>query len=184
MPKVKQPKITPVEETTNLVEDTTNHEGDDDNHTPLDTTHADDDMRKKRIQEIRAKWTATREANKKRERAKEEEVRSTLNSLKQETESVKTKLSETSKYENEIESLRRELSTAISELKQEKRRARTLKRVEIYGDDDDEDHPAAMQHVQIPPQPTLRGGDHPPPPMRHPPWQRTQSFSHNPFNTF
>eukprot|EP00965_Chrysotila_dentata_P212388 6186998-Pleurochrysis_carterae.AAC.1 len=92
-------------------------------------------------------------------------------------------LSETSKYDSVIEDLRRELSIAISELKQEKKRARTLKRVEYYGDDD-EDHPTAMQHAQTPPQPTLRQENDPPPPMRNPPWQRTQSFSHNPFNTY
>ncbi|AUD57326.1 hypothetical protein [Pleurochrysis sp. Polinton-like virus] len=178
MPKLKQPK-------TNLVEDSTNHADDTANHAENSATHADDeDMRKKRIAEIRARWTATREANKAKERAKEEEVRSTLQCLKQQTESVKTKLSETSKYDSVIEDLRRELSTAISELKEEKRRARTLKRVEFYGDD--EDHPTATQTAQIPTQPTLRQGTHPAPPSHRPPaaWSTTSWASQNPFNTY
>eukprot|EP00965_Chrysotila_dentata_P209263 6185192-Pleurochrysis_carterae.AAC.3 len=185
MPKVKQPKTSLAEGTTNLTDDTTNQAVDGTTHVDETTTHAennDKEMRKWWIAEIRAKWTATREANKQRERAKEEEVRSTLSSLKQETEPVKTKLAETSKYEfYEIESLRRELSTAIEELKNEKRRARTLKRVEFYGDNNDDDYPPATHHTE---QPSLLGGAHPPPPLRHPPWQRTQSFSQNPFNTY
>lgn len=186
MPKVKQPKINLVENSTNHVEDTANHAEDTSNHAENSATHADDDMRKKRIAEIRAKWTATREANKKRERAKEEEVRSTLTTLKQETENVKTKLSETTKYENEIEELRMELTAAISELKQEKRRARTLKRVEIYGDDDDDDQPAVTRHAQVPQQPSLRQGVHPAPPSNRPPaaWRTTSWASQNPFNTY
>ncbi|AUD57338.1 hypothetical protein [Pleurochrysis sp. Polinton-like virus] len=186
MPKVKQPKTSQVTETANLVEDSTNHADDTANHTPLDTTHAvDDDMRKKRIAEIRRKWTKTREANKKRERAKEEEVRSTLTTLKQETESVKTKLSETSKYDSVIEDLRRELSAAIEDIKQERRKARTLKRVEFYGDDEDH-HPTETQHAQIPTQPTIRQGKHPAPPSHRPPaaWSTTSWASQNPFNTF
>eukprot|EP00965_Chrysotila_dentata_P136959 4529986-Pleurochrysis_carterae.AAC.1 len=67
MPKVKQPKTNFVEDSTNLVEDTANHAENSANHAENSATHADDDMRKKRIAEIRAKWTATREANKKRE---------------------------------------------------------------------------------------------------------------------
>eukprot|EP00965_Chrysotila_dentata_P133967 4430790-Pleurochrysis_carterae.AAC.1 len=98
MPKVKQPKTSQVTDSTNLVEETTNHADDTTNQATLDTTHTDndEDMRKKRIAEIRRKWTETRAQNKAKERAKEEEVRSTLTTLKQETESVKTKLSETS----------------------------------------------------------------------------------------
>eukprot|EP00965_Chrysotila_dentata_P019701 653559-Pleurochrysis_carterae.AAC.1 len=189
MPKVKQPKTNLVEDSTNLVEDSTNHVEDTANHSGISATHAadDEDMRKKRIAEIRAKWTAAREANKKRERAKEEEVRSTLTTLQQETESVKEKLSETSKYENEIESLRRELTAAIDELKQEKRRARTLKRVEIYGDDDDEDHLAVTRHAKVPQQPSLRQGAHTAaPPSHRPPaaWRSTSWVSENPFNTY
>eukprot|EP00965_Chrysotila_dentata_P072955 2411611-Pleurochrysis_carterae.AAC.2 len=186
MPKAKQHKVNDVDDSTNLVEDTANHVEDTANHAEDSANHAaDDDMRKKRIAEICAKWTATREANKKREIAKEEEVRSTLTTLKQETESVKTKLSETAKYENEIELLRRELTAAINELKQERRKARTLKRVEIYGDDDD-DHPAVAQHTQVPQQPSLRQGAHTAPPSHRPPaaWRTTCWTSQNPFNTY
>eukprot|EP00965_Chrysotila_dentata_P073305 2421566-Pleurochrysis_carterae.AAC.1 len=91
------------------------------------------------------------------------------------------------KYENEIELLRRELSTAISELKQEKRRAKTLKRVEIYGDDDDDEvHPTATHHAQVPQQPTIRQGTHTAPPSHRPPaaWPTTSWTSQNPFNTY
>ncbi|AUL80821.1 hypothetical protein [Pleurochrysis sp. Polinton-like virus] len=189
MPKLKQPKTNLVEDSTNLMEDTANHVENSANHAENSATHADDDeMRKRRIAEIRAKWTATREANKKRERAKEEEVRSTLTTLKQETENVKTKLSETTKYENEIEALRRDLTAAISELKQEKKRARTLKRVEIYGDDDEDDHEVATRHAKVPQQPPFRQGAHTAaPPSHRPPaaWRSTSWVSsENPFNTY
>eukprot|EP00965_Chrysotila_dentata_P110050 3636379-Pleurochrysis_carterae.AAC.1 len=74
MHKTKQPKTNLIDETTNLVEETANHVEDSTNHAENSATHtADDAARKTWIAEIRAKWTATREANKKRERAKEEE---------------------------------------------------------------------------------------------------------------
>eukprot|EP00965_Chrysotila_dentata_P200113 6179811-Pleurochrysis_carterae.AAC.2 len=118
MPTAKQHKTNLVDDSTNLVEDTANHHVEDTADHAEDSANyaADDDVRKKRIAEICAKWTETRAKNKAKERAKEEEVRSTLNTLKQETESVKTKLSETAKYENEIKSLRRELKAAIDDL--------------------------------------------------------------------
>eukprot|EP00965_Chrysotila_dentata_P119978 3968826-Pleurochrysis_carterae.AAC.1 len=68
MPKVKQPKTNLIEEGANHADDTTNHVENSATLAENSATHADDeDMRKKRIAEIRAKWTATREANKKRE---------------------------------------------------------------------------------------------------------------------
>eukprot|EP00965_Chrysotila_dentata_P260606 6213966-Pleurochrysis_carterae.AAC.2 len=73
MPKTKQPKTNLIEETTNLVEDTTNLVEDTANQTTKDTTNAaDDDMRKKRIAEIRANGQQperqTRSANVQRKR--------------------------------------------------------------------------------------------------------------------
>eukprot|EP00965_Chrysotila_dentata_P014519 480888-Pleurochrysis_carterae.AAC.1 len=55
MPKVKQPKTSQVTETGNLIEDITNQSEDTTNHAENSTTRtADDDVRKKRIAEIRA----------------------------------------------------------------------------------------------------------------------------------
>eukprot|EP00965_Chrysotila_dentata_P092907 3067784-Pleurochrysis_carterae.AAC.1 len=68
MPKVKQPKTSQVTDTGNLIEEGTALVKDTENHATQDTTHtADDDLRKKRIAEIRRKWTETRAQNKAKE---------------------------------------------------------------------------------------------------------------------
>ena len=105
-----------------------------------------EELRKEKLAKARAKWVATREANKLKQQQmlnNANEVKNDIQSLKEQTELIKSQLEK--QYLCQIEDLRKE----IQELKSVKKKERTLRRVEIYDDAPDHEEPENVKFKQV-----------------------------------